>query len=60
MHIVNQALYFLGSTYTDAFVTKSRLLQVNLFQKHLFLHQNKRLFIELQVQYMKIASSEHS
>ena len=40
-------------------------VQVNLFQKHLFLHQlthdmKKRLFIELQVQYMKIASSEHS
>ena len=39
-------------------------LLLNLFQKHLFLHQlthkyDKRLFIELQVQYMKIASSEH-
>ena len=37
----------------------------NFFQKHLFLHQllnpqyDKRLFIELQVQNMKIASSEH-
>ena len=40
------------------------LLQVNLFQKDLFLYKinpqyDKRLFIELQVQYMKIASSEH-
>ena len=39
-------------------------VQVNLFQKHLFLHQlthkmKKRLFIELQVQYMKTTSSEH-
>ena len=38
-----------------------KVIQVNLFQKHLFLHQqyDKRLFIELQVQCMKIESSEH-
>ena len=41
-----------------------KVIQVNLFQKHLFLHQlhqqyDKRLFIELQVLYMKIASPEH-
>ena len=41
------------------------LTQVNLFQKHLHIlastnpQCDKRLFIELQVQYMKIASSEH-
>ena len=43
------------------------LLQVNLFQTNLFLYQlswtnpqyDKRLFIELRVQYMKIPSSEH-
>ena len=45
MHIVNQALYFLGSTYTDAFVTKSRLLQVNLFQKHLCILASKQKIV---------------
>ena len=39
------------------------LVQVNLFQKHYILAStnpqfDKRLFIELQVQYIKIASSE--
>ena len=39
-------------------------VQVNLFQKLLFLHQltsqyDYRLYIELQVQYMKIPSSEN-
>ena len=35
------------------------LIQANLFQKHLFLHQltHKRLFIDLPVQYMKTTSS---
>ena len=46
----------------DMFFQKT--VQVNLCQKLLFLHQlthkyDDRLFIELQVQYMKIPSSEH-
>ena len=41
-----------------------KLVQVNIFQKHLILastnpQYDNRLFIELQIQYMKIASSEH-
>ena len=40
------------------------LVQVNFFQKHYILAStnpqfDKRLFIELQVQYIKITSSEH-
>ena len=38
-------------------------LQVNLFQKHLFLHQlthnMKRVFIDIPLQYIKTTSSEH-
>ena len=39
-----------------------KLVQVNLCQKHLFSHHrqyDKRLFIDLPVQYMKATSSEH-
>ena len=41
-----------------------QIVQVNLCQKLSFFassnpHNDKRLFIELQVQYMKIPSSEH-
>jgi hypothetical protein len=50
--------------------TINETVQVNFFQKHFFLHQlthnilqyrqyDKRLFIELRVQHMKITSSEH-
>ena len=44
--------------------TQNLSLQINLFQKHSFLHQlthnmTKRLFIELGVLYMKTTSSEH-
>ena len=38
--------------------SSQRYKQVNLFQKHSCTHDD-RLFIELEVQYMKIASSEH-
>ena len=49
--------------FSSHFVMHS--VQVNLWQKLLFLHQlhnpqyDDRLFIELQLQYMKIPSSEH-
>ena len=47
-----------GHTVIHCHFTKySVLIQVNLFQKHVLLHQltqyDKILFIELQVQYMK-------
>ena len=40
------------------------IVQVDFFQKHLFLNQlthnmTKRLFIDLPIQYMKTTSSEH-
>ena len=49
IHIINQALYFLGSTYTDAFVTKSRLVKVCKCRKenNKFSHtpKNQRNFV---------------
>ena len=60
--VISQALcpYFVWSFNFICFYGNP-FLQVNLFQKHIFLYQltHKRLFIELQVQYLKTTSSEH-
>ena len=71
-HLHNGTTFFhfcLWMKYCYQFFTKDKnrkqYIQVNLCQKHLFLHQllnpqyEKRLFIESRVQYMKIASLDH-
>ena len=57
----NDLFCIVCSIAAQTMAKKVKYVQVNLFQKHLFLSRqyDNRLFIELPVQNMKVPSSEH-